>query len=1195
MRTALARILAAGAVAFALAPEVQGALGDLDPSFGTGGVSLFGYGFGIDVGKGVVRQPDGKLVIAAQTADDFTGNPTFTVIRLNSDGTRDTTFGPKGNGAVRIATGGQSSGASGVALQADGRIVAAGFSFGSVTYDFAVARLNANGTLDTTFNGTGVRVLDVAAGSDDQAYAIAVQPDGKIVVGGKANLAGVIHFGVIRLNPDASLDTTFDGDGIAFVDSLPAITDSINVPATPHMLALQTVSSVTRVVLAGFTNTAPTHGFVIRLAPDGSKDVTFGTSGLVTFDFFAGNGEFHAVFVDPLTQQIVVTGKELNAGSDNLTVARMNPDGTLDAAFAGTGKTSILFPATALSGESVTVDPFNGGVIVTGLYQTGTGPVPIVARYTAVGAPDSNFPALPYRLLANAGVGRDIVATGAGNFVVVGENTGGGGSDVFAQQLLISGLADTSFGGSGNGIAPGDYSNLGSLFQSVALQPDGKIITEAFVNSGSGFIGGLARVNPDGTRDLTFGNKGQATFDVGNGYNIISNIFSVAGNKMVVTGFGHDTSARETFLAARFNTDGSIDPTFSTNGVFLTNFSGLFDEARAATVTPSGSIVLAGPNGSATTSNVLVLKLTANGFPDTTFSANGYFNFPVEAGFNHQVGAAAALPDESVLLGGQVFDFGAKHYIAKVLPNGSLDTTFGTGGIYLGQAIPSNIEQFEAILLQPDGKIIGVGMSNTEGTSKIMLVRLLANGTRDPSFGTGGISLRTVQSSGSVLSAVLQADGKIVTIGSETGPTFNPEVAFYRFNADGTPDASFGTGGTRHTLLGASTNDVAGSAVLQPDGRLVIAGSSFGRLSTLARIGLAAAAAPSLQLGATQIGFGNRGLNTNTPVPVTLRNVGNAPLVISLITAEGQGFSQANTCTTAPIAPAGTCSLTVRFMPTAAGISSGLITITSNSALSPQSIAISGTGVDLSDPLGDADGDGVPNGIEASVNLNPLSKDNDIFGQARLFAMQQYRDFLGREGDSGGVEFWIAQLNTGAQTRGQMIENFFGSAEFQGVGAPVARLYFAYFLRIPDYGGLTFWIKYYRGGRPLSEVSDAFAASAEFTSRYGALTNDQFVDLVYQNVLGRPADAGGKTFWIGQLNAGMSRGTMMIGFSESAEYQAAIFNSVYVTMMYVGMLHRSPDPGGFSFWTGYMNAGNAGIALINGFVGATEYRNRFLP
>jgi hypothetical protein len=245
--------------------------------------------------------------------------------------------------------------------------------------------------------------------------------------------------------------------------------------------------------------------------------------------------------------------------------------------------------------------------------------------------------------------------------------------------------------------------------------------------------------------------------------------------------------------------------------------------------------------------------------------------------------------------------------------------------------------------------------------------------------------------------------------------------------------------------------------------------------------------------------------------------------------------------------------------------------------------------------LADDDSDGVPNGVEHAEGLNLLVKDNDIFGVSRLFAMQQYRDFLGREGDAGGIDFWTSRINANLSTRGQVIENFFDSPEFQGNVAPVARLYFTYFLRIPDYGGLKFWMNYY-SGHSLDEISNFFAQSPEFISTYGSLNNGQFVTLVYNNVLGRQPDQGGFDFWKGQLDSNsMTRGQVMLGFSESAEYKQASLDMIYVTMMYVGMLQRAPDQGGFDFWVGYKNQGNSGLALINGFLASPEYRSRFLP
>jgi subtilisin-like proprotein convertase family protein len=258
--------------------------------------------------------------------------------------------------------------------------------------------------------------------------------------------------------------------------------------------------------------------------------------------------------------------------------------------------------------------------------------------------------------------------------------------------------------------------------------------------------------------------------------------------------------------------------------------------------------------------------------------------------------------------------------------------------------------------------------------------------------------------------------------------------------------------------------------------------------------------------------------------------------------------------------------------------------------------AISGGWSLTVNPAFDTDGDGMPDFVEATEGTNPNVKDNDVFNNARWFAMQQYRDFLGREGDPDGITFWTNSINSDSNTRAQVIDSFFKSAEFQGTVSPVTRLYFAYFLRIPDYGGLIFWVTQYRNGASLDTISQAFAQSPEFIATYGSLSNRDFVTLLYNNVLGRPPDQGGLDFWTGKLDSGeLTRGQVMLGFSESDEYKGTSFNKVYVTMIYVGMLRRAPDQGGFDFWVNALNNGASGLQLIQGFLNSVEYHDRFLP
>ncbi len=243
----------------------------------------------------------------------------------------------------------------------------------------------------------------------------------------------------------------------------------------------------------------------------------------------------------------------------------------------------------------------------------------------------------------------------------------------------------------------------------------------------------------------------------------------------------------------------------------------------------------------------------------------------------------------------------------------------------------------------------------------------------------------------------------------------------------------------------------------------------------------------------------------------------------------------------------------------------------------------------------DSDLDGIPDTVEATEGTNACTRDNDVFTSARLFAMQQYRDFLGREGDTGGIAYWTSMIG-GGTSRATVTKSFFDSGEFQGAIAPVTRLYFAYFNRIPDKPGLDYWIAQYGAGTSLNTISQAFASSPEFVGTYGSLNNSDFVTLVYQNVLGRAPDGAGLAYWTGQLNGGfMTRGQVMVGFSESPEYQGSSYSRVFVTMVYYGMLRRMPDQAGFNYWVAQLAGGSSALNLINGFLAAPEYRGRFLP
>ncbi|HYI60348.1 MAG TPA: DUF4214 domain-containing protein [Acidimicrobiales bacterium] len=173
---------------------------------------------------------------------------------------------------------------------------------------------------------------------------------------------------------------------------------------------------------------------------------------------------------------------------------------------------------------------------------------------------------------------------------------------------------------------------------------------------------------------------------------------------------------------------------------------------------------------------------------------------------------------------------------------------------------------------------------------------------------------------------------------------------------------------------------------------------------------------------------------------------------------------------------------------------------------------------------------------------------------------RQYLDLIGRAPTASERATWNQRLLLGTRTRADLVASLRSSNENRANVDPVTRLYRAAFLRVPDATGLQYWIERKRAGASLSRISGMFAASAEFARRYGALSDAELVDLLYRNVLGRPADDPGLAFWTGELRSGRrSRGRVMVGFSESAEYAATQAKVVNVSVIVIQMLGRAPS------------------------------------
>lgn len=342
--------------------------GTLDTTFGGDGKVLTDFTPSYDAAWGVAIQADGKIVTAGD-AGLGSGNSSFAVARYNDDGTLDASF--SGDGKVRIQFTTKNDPVAGLALDAGGNIViSGGATAGAANPRLAVARLNPDGSPDTTFSGDGKVMTDLSPKSvSDYANAVAVQTDGRIVAGG---LSGQ-RFALVRYNDDGTLDTTFGGDGRV-------ITNITNYQDTIHGLAIQSGGGIVAAGIAGAGG--PNPGFALaRYNPtDGRLDITFSSDGKLITQFTSKWDAANGVAVQA-DDSIVAVGGAAGSGF-RFALARYAPNGILDTSFSDDGKVTTNFTPREDFSRGVDIDG-DGNIVVAGYagYSEGRNTVFAVARY----------------------------------------------------------------------------------------------------------------------------------------------------------------------------------------------------------------------------------------------------------------------------------------------------------------------------------------------------------------------------------------------------------------------------------------------------------------------------------------------------------------------------------------------------------------------------------------------------------------------------------------------------------------------------------------------------------------------------------------------------------------------------------------------------------------------------------------------
>ena len=703
-----------------------------------------GFGFGDGASSSVFTaaiQNDRKIIIGGGFIF-YNGTKVNHIARINVNGTIDTTFNSGTGANYSIKT---------IVLQSDGKIVIGGsFTAYNGIIRNGIARLNVNGSIDTTFN--------IGSGADSTLRTIAIQKDGKVIIGGDFifyNGIKVNH--IARLNSDGTIDTTFKtGTG------------------TNNIINTCVIQNDEKIIIGGNFNTynGIVKGAIVRLNSDGVLDTTFNV-GTGALDY---NNNFAKIFSCALQTngKIIIGGDfyKYNGTTQNY-LARINSDGSLDGTFNVGNAFShyVIISAFAIQND--------GKIIIGGDFSSYNGvSMRGITRLNTNGTLDKTFKIWTWtKIYCNV---RTCVIQNDGKIIIGGDFSST--PREYITQLNADGSLDENFNrgtGANNSI------------HTTAIQSNGKIIIGGYFTSYNGTpVINIARINTDGSLDSTF-NVGTII----DRYDITT--FSIQGDGKIIIGGDFTIGASSRKNVARLNMNGSVDTTFNVG-------TGAGNKINTSAIQSDGKVIIAGLfytyNG---TSINRIARLNTDGSLDKTFN-NGQ-------GPNGGITKCVIQNNGKIIIVGSftTYDGINRNHIARLNIDGSLDSTFKVGS-------GTNDEIFSAEI-QNDEKIILAGLfTSYNGVSRSNIVRLNTDGSIDSTFKTGA----GLQGSFTAVEAIaIQNDGKIIIGGAFTMYDGTDRSNIARLNVDGSIDTTFNIG----TGVESGQTDIE-TIALQDDGKIIIGG-----------------------------------------------------------------------------------------------------------------------------------------------------------------------------------------------------------------------------------------------------------------------------------------------------------------------------------------------------------------------------------
>lgn len=774
----------------------------LDFSFGNEGIVTTDFGAAA-THLGAEILSDGKSLIVATLLDE--GIKSLLLMRFLPDGAPDTSFGVQGQINTSLPPQFESSIHQVKINREDGSFMI--ISTNGNGGNYTLVRFLPDGDVDTSFGNEGI--VREPFNYFDSYMTIALQPDGKIVAGGmRTSISGYHSFLIARFNSDGSNDSTFGVSGrVVFYEQDHQIIRAIAVQPDG------------KIVVSGnnFASGAISPQlYTMRVFPDGQIDDDFGVNGVV----YGGKGMPGSVRFQPDGKILINTGLYSGYGPESdpevWAIERYLPNGMPDLSFGIQGRVNAS-QQVVLSGMPGMLQLADDKLLLFGISQLKTS----LLRYHSDGSPDTDFGNNGMAIADFGGAvrGQLSLLPQQDNLLLIGNINQ---DDILLGRCLADGSIDDTFGQDGSVVM--DFGSEQIQPGQVVHLSDGRVIASAIM--GNRFV--LVRYLEDGAIDEAFGNAGRAIYNYPS-YSYLSGVplirLDSQGGIIASFYFQENIISVTSRHVIRFHPNGIPDYTFGSNGLANLDFDQQAFYCSALSVLNDGKILLAGTYvNNIGTPFFAMARFHATGQADSTF---GVFGKAISQTANnvwcHDM---AVQPDGRIVLTGETEVSGYPRFVsARYLPHGFIDASFGQNG-RADKAFPGEWAGLRKVIVQPDGKIVASG-----GVSgNLTLVRYLANGSLDSSFGVSGVYRNPGIRSHSLF-LNLQPDGSILISGQTIlGPNNRPLLSFL-LNTSGVADDIFGVNGFQHApppnnLYVLNVEFLPGNKILKvfmTSGRLVLA------------------------------------------------------------------------------------------------------------------------------------------------------------------------------------------------------------------------------------------------------------------------------------------------------------------------------------------------------------------------------------